>query len=113
MHILGGAEKFWHLACDNIEADAGQVAADHRIGHILDQPPESHHAKKYLQQPRHEPQYREHQYHCRQVAAIVDGLECKRCQHRCCGSARGRNEPVGTAQHRRNKTECGNTEDAC
>jgi hypothetical protein len=86
----GRAEKLRHLAEDDVEADAGEVAADDGIGHVLDQPAQADAAEQHLQRPGGEPDRRQQHHHHGGVEALLHAFDGERREHGRSGRTRVR-----------------------
>jgi hypothetical protein len=105
MDVLGYAEEPRHLAGDDVKTDARQIAADHRIRHVYDQLPQAQRAEDDLQQSRCQPEQREQQHRCGEIAAVHHELQRKSSQYRRRRRTGRGDQSFGATQCRRDQPE--------
>jgi hypothetical protein len=98
VHALGRAEQLGHLAGNDDQANAGQVTADHRVGHVLDQQAQPQRAKHHLHQARQQPEQGQQQHGLVHRRATRHGVDGESGDHGGGGCARGRDQPAGAAK---------------
>jgi len=105
MQILRRAEQLRHLTADDDQTNPGQVAADHGVGHVLDQAPQPQQAECHLHQSGQQAEQGEQQQRRIHRRAAAHGLNGKGRRHgsgRCAGC---RNQAIGAAEARRNNAD--------
>ena len=110
---LRRAEQARNLAADDDQSDARQIAADHRVGYVFDQPPDADDAQAGLDQARQHADHHEHEHDQVGRVATLRHLDGKCRKHRGSRSAGCADETLGAAQPGGQQAQDDDADDAC
>jgi len=106
------AEELRHLAENDDQAHAAQVAAHYGVRHVPDQAPDADRAEQELQEAARESNQNHHEQHEFRTGAAMRRLDRKGRQHRGSRRAGRADQAVGAAQCRSDQAERGRAQDA-
>jgi hypothetical protein len=100
VQVAPDAQQLGNLAADDDQPDTGQVAADHRVGDVLDELPHTQQAQPDLQQAGQHADQHQQQHDDARVVATAHHVERKRREHRGGGRARCADQSGRAAERR-------------
>ena len=105
-------EELGNLATDDDQPDAGEIAADHRKGNVLDQAADAHETEGQLHHPGDQTKGRQHEDDRWRRGATLNEFDRKGREHRRSRRARRRNQSIGATQGRGHQAESGRPENS-
>ena len=111
VHLEIDPGELWDLAADDDQADPGEVATDHRVRNVANQPSDAGQADQYLDAAGQNAEHGQHQDDAAGGDPLAHHLDGERRENRRGGGARGADQPVRAAERRGNEAESHGAED--